>query len=90
MFSKLKKVNFKITAYKTLIFLFCISLSVVVLTSLYTHNDFDPSIFTVNDDAPLNALGIFGSNLSSILLVAFGDASWLIPVFMVLIFLFIF
>ena len=71
MLSKLKKVNFKIVTYKTLIFCFCFLLAIIVSISLYTHNDFDPSIFTVNDDPPLNALGFFGANISSLLLVIF-------------------
>ncbi len=83
MLSKLKKVNFKIVTYKTLIFCFCFLLAIIVSISLYTHNDFDPSIFTVNDDPPLNALGFFGANISSLLLVILGDASWLIPLFMI-------
>ena len=67
MLSKLKKINIKFTVYK---FLICISLVFLILVlaiSLYTHNEFDPSIFTVNDEPPLNALGFFGSNLSSII-----------------------
>ena len=43
------------------------------------------SIFTVNDDPPTNALGLFGSNLSAVLFVILGDASWLIPILMVFI-----
>ena len=46
---------------------------------------FDPSLFTVNDEPPLNSLGLFGSNLSSLLLVILGDASWLIPICMIFI-----
>ena len=67
MLSKLKKINFKTVTYKALICFFCLLLGFVVTLSLYTHNDFDPSIFTVNDEPPLNALGLFGSNLSSVL-----------------------
>ena len=57
--------------------------AVSVTISLYTYNDFDPSFFTVNNEPPLNALGLFGSNLSSLLLVILGDASWLIPICMI-------
>ena len=83
MFLKLKKINFKIATYKVLTFLFCIFLAVVVTVSLYTYNEFDPSIFTVNDDPPLNALGVLGSNLSSFLFVILGDASWFLPIFII-------
>ncbi|MBV69023.1 MAG: cell division protein FtsK [Pelagibacterales bacterium] len=85
MLSKLKKVNFKIVIYKTLICCFCLLLAIFLSISLYTHNDFDPSMFTVNDEPPLNALGSFGANVSSLLLVILGDASWLIPLFMIFI-----
>ena len=78
MLLKFKKVNFKIVTYKTLICCFCLLLSIFSSISLYTHNDFDPSMFTVNDDIPLNALGVYGANVSSLLLVILGDASWLI------------
>ncbi|MDC3024103.1 DNA translocase FtsK 4TM domain-containing protein [Alphaproteobacteria bacterium] len=83
MFSKLKKINIKYTIYKFLISIFLMFLISVLVISLYTHNDFDPSFFTVNDEPPINALGIFGSNLSSVLLVFLGDASWLLPIFMI-------
>ena len=83
MFLKLKKINLKIATYKVLTFLFCIFLAVVVTVSLYTYNEFDPSIFTVNDDPPLNALGVLGSNLSSFLFVILGDASWFLPIFII-------
>ena len=58
MLSKLKKVNFKIVIYKLLICCFCLLLAIFLSISLYTHNDFDPSMFTVNDEPPLNALGV--------------------------------
>ena len=81
MLSKLKKINIKFTVYKFLICISLVFLISVLAISLYTHNEFDPSIFTVNDEPPLNALGFFGSNLSSILLVILGDAAWLLPIF---------
>ena len=83
MLSKLKKVSFKITIYKILICVFCLFLGFASFVSLYTHNEFDPSIFTVNDEDPLNVLGVFGANLSSLLLVILGDASWLLPISMI-------
>ena len=83
MLSKLKKVSFKITTYKILICVFCLFLGAASFLSLYTHNEFDPSIFTVNDEDPLNILGVFGANLSSLLLVILGDASWLLPISMI-------
>ena len=83
MFSKIKKMNPKIAIYKLLICFFYLIGAVVVTISLYTYNDFDPSFFTVNNEPPLNALGLFGSNLSSLLLVILGDAAWLIPICMI-------
>ncbi len=83
MLSKLKKVSFKITIYKILTCVFCLFLGFASFVSLYTHNNFDPSIFTVNDEPPLNVLGVFGANLSSLLLVILGDASWLLPISMI-------
>ena len=83
MFSKIKKMNLKIAIYKLLICFFYLIGAVAITISLYTYNDFDPSFFTVNNEPPLNALGLFGSNLSSLLLVILGDASWLIPICMI-------
>ena len=51
--------------------------------SLYSYNQFDPSIFTVNDETPINILGFYGANLSAILFAIFGDASWLLCLFMI-------
>ena len=83
MFSKIKKINLKIAIYKLFICFFYLIGAVSVTISLYTYNDFDPSFFTVNNEPPLNALGLFGSNLSSLLFVILGDASWLIPICMI-------
>ncbi len=81
MISKLKNINFKILFFKLITCSFILTFSFSAIISLYSHNQFDPSPFTVNDDIALNLLGGFGANLSAVLLVTYGDASWLLGVF---------
>ena len=80
MYLKLKKMSFKVVFIKTFIsglFLFFATASAI---SLYSYNQFDPSIFSVNEEVPTNILGFFGANLSAMLLFIFGDASLLLPI----------
>ncbi|MBF96074.1 MAG: DNA translocase FtsK [Alphaproteobacteria bacterium MarineAlpha9_Bin4] len=84
MYLKLKNINFKVSLFKALICLFFLLFGITSGLSLLSHNEFDPSIFTVNDENPTNILGYYGANLSSILFVIYGDASWLISVFVTL------
>ena len=53
--------------FKSILF----SFGVTTIVSLYSYNEFDPSLFTVNDETPLNILGNYGANLSAILFVIF-------------------
>ncbi len=81
MYSKLKKISFKALLVKTLICGLFLFLGTTSAISLYSYNQFDPSVFSVNEEVPTNILGIYGANLSAILLFIFGDASSLIPIF---------
>ena len=83
MYSKLKNINFKTTLIKTLFCLCFFSFGVTSVISLYSYNQFDPSFFTVNDDSPSNVMGLYGANLSAILLIVFGDASWVLSFFII-------
>ena len=83
MYIKLKNINLKVSLLKSLICLFFLLLGITSSISLYSYNQFDPSIFTVNDETPINILGFYGANLSAILFAIFGDASWLLCLFMI-------
>ena len=83
MYSKLKNLNFKTSLIKTLLCLCFFSFGLTSLISLYSYNQFDPSFFTVNDDSPSNVMGYYGANLSAILLIVFGDASWILSFFII-------
>ena len=59
-----------------------ITLSLIVFTSLITHNQWDPSFFTRNASKTAgvkNLLGVFGSYLSDTLLQALGITAYIIP-----------
>ena len=83
MHSKLKNLNLKTTLIKTLLCLCFFSFGLTSLISLYSYNQFDPSFFTVNDDSPSNVMGYYGANLSAMLLIVFGDASWILSFFII-------
>ncbi len=83
MYIKLKKINLKVSLLKSLICLFFLLFGITSGISLYSYNQFDPSIFTVNDETPINILGFYGANLSAILFAVFGDGSWLLVLFII-------
>ena len=84
MLAKLKSINFRVTFFKFIFSIFLLLFSLISFLSLYSYNEFDPSIFTVNDEDALNALGKFGANVSAVLFSIFGDASYLLPLSFIL------
>ena len=59
-----------------------ITFSLIVFTSLITHNQWDPSFFTRNASKTAgvkNLLGFFGSYLSDTLLQVLGITAYIIP-----------
>ncbi len=83
MHIKLNNINLKVSLLKSFICLFFLLFSITSGISLYSYNQFDPSIFTVNDEMPINILGFYGANLSAILFAIFGDASWVLCLFII-------
>lgn len=74
---KIKRVKYEISG------VLAITSALIVLISLTTHNQWDPSPFTHSPSEATNVrnlLGIFGSYLSDILLWAFGFTAYIIPV----------
>ncbi len=74
---KVKRVKHEILGVLT------ISSGLIILISLITHNQWDPSPFTYGFSEATdvkNLLGIFGSYLSDILIQALGFTSYVIPV----------
>ena len=84
MLAKLKSINFRVTFFKFIFSIFLLLFSLISFLSLYSYNEFDPSIFTVNDEDAVNALGKFGANISAVLFSIFGDASYLLPLSFIL------
>jgi len=54
----------------------------VIFISLISHNTWDRSVFSHNTNELKNLLGLFGANLSDILLQAVGFSSYIIPAFL--------
>jgi S-DNA-T family DNA segregation ATPase FtsK/SpoIIIE len=73
---KIKKIKFEILG------IIAIFAGLIILASLITHHDMDPSFFTSNNLASAgvkNLLGLFGSYLSDTLLQIFGFPAYIIP-----------
>ena len=83
MYLKFKKMSLKIVLIKTFICSFFLFFSTTSAISLYSYNQFDPSIFSVNEEVPTNILGFYGANLSAIFFFIFGDASLLLPILII-------
>ena len=75
---KKNKINIKSFSYKFLTVSILLIVFSLFLVSLISYNEFDPSPFSIGEEAATNILGILGAYISSVLIFVYGDSVWLI------------